>query len=356
MSFPSLKQLEPNIKDLNLIHRAEDKVKEAGYNLLKKITEIYDSRNVGLQVATTESLTTGLIMSSLVDLPIGGWAKYGCFGVYDTDAKRVFNSVQVDDVYTHTCAKEMAIGLLQNSNATFAISVTGNAMPYFSDLEKLGEVFIGVAGYIKNDKGTQIVYETRSVNNCLQVGDHIGKLIQTKCNQWYSAQPDKNTYAPREMTASISRLIRNYTAFLAMNFAVEFLDKTELIVPEFIKTQKAKNAQKEGERHREIPVPKYLKSLGEICLNTGGGECDLHSSDYGGRWGTFEFVPDASGSGESKDAVASVPSVQPISKKRRLPLPQVLRSVTQGGGRRHRKKTRKRRKKKSKKKKSKKRN
>ena len=65
-----------------------------------------------------------------------GWCKYGCFGVYDTDAKRVFNSVKVDDVYTHTCAKEMAVGLLKNSNATLAISVTGKCYALFSDLEK----------------------------------------------------------------------------------------------------------------------------------------------------------------------------------------------------------------------------
>ena len=43
-----------------------------------------------LQIATSESLTAGSIMSILVDIPWGGFLKYGCFGVYDTDAKTRF--------------------------------------------------------------------------------------------------------------------------------------------------------------------------------------------------------------------------------------------------------------------------
>ena len=84
-------------------------------------------------------------MSTIVDIPWCGWAKYGYTGVYDTDAKRVFNGVGVDDVYTQRCAKEMAVGLLKNSNATIALAVTGNAMPDPDKVQKLGEVFIGVA-------------------------------------------------------------------------------------------------------------------------------------------------------------------------------------------------------------------
>ena len=168
MNFPDLNSIIPSQKDLQLIYKLEVLVLKHGHKLLKTITEISDNRGVDLQIATSESLTAGLIMSSLVHLPIGGWAKYGCFGVYDTDAKRVFNNVIVDDVYSHTCAKEMVTGVLNNSNATIAISVTGNAMPYFNDLKKLGEVFIGIAGYIQEQNGDiKIIYQTRSINNCL---------------------------------------------------------------------------------------------------------------------------------------------------------------------------------------------
>ena len=64
-----------------------------------------------IQIATSESLTGGLIMSTLVDIPFGGQHKYGSTVVYDTNAKRVLNNVTVEDVYTHRCAMEMAIGL-----------------------------------------------------------------------------------------------------------------------------------------------------------------------------------------------------------------------------------------------------
>jgi nicotinamide mononucleotide (NMN) deamidase PncC len=64
--------------------------------------------------------------------------KYGAFSVYNTDAKRVFLGLRVENVYTRRCAKEMAEGILKNSNATIGIAVTGNAMPYPENKEMLG--------------------------------------------------------------------------------------------------------------------------------------------------------------------------------------------------------------------------
>ena len=66
-----------------------------------------------LSLATAESLTRGLIFSTLVDMPLGGSTKYGCFSVYDTDAKRIFLGVNAGDLYTHRCATEMAVGVLK---------------------------------------------------------------------------------------------------------------------------------------------------------------------------------------------------------------------------------------------------
>ena len=209
MSFPSLEDLKMADKDNEIIVEMEDKVLESGHKLLKTVTKKLDE-DIVLQIATSESLTAGLIMSSLVKLPVAGWAKYGCFGVYDTDAKRVFNSVTVDDVYTHMCAKEMAIGMLKNSTATFAISVTGNAMPYFDNLNKLGEVFIGIASYGENDT---ILYTTKSINSCL---DNEQSDFGKKCKLWIKSQPDSQSFAKRSDTAAISLLVRLYTAHAAM--------------------------------------------------------------------------------------------------------------------------------------------
>lgn len=126
------------------------------------------------QIVTCESLTGGLIFSTLVDIPIGGIHKYGCLGVYDTDAKRTFCAVSVDDVYTHECAREMAIGALVNSNATISIAVTGNAMPDQTndeDMKKLGEVFIGVATYITEKKSNN--------DNIMYYSDEVNKFDET---------------------------------------------------------------------------------------------------------------------------------------------------------------------------------
>ena len=83
--------------------------------------------------------------------------------MYDTNVKRVLNNVTVEDVYTHRCAMEMAIGLLHNTNASLAISVTGNSVPLNKDVHRLGEVFIGVAGYVADGS---MIYSTMVHNSC----------------------------------------------------------------------------------------------------------------------------------------------------------------------------------------------
>jgi PncC family amidohydrolase len=147
---PTFESLLPtNEKMVNQMKREAQK---SAYNLLILLNKQNQNkwRNnsyVGHQVATAESLTAGLITSTLVDIPFGGYLKYGCFGVYDTDAKRTFIGVKNEDVYTHKCAKEMAIGTLKNSNATISIAVSGNAMPLNEDYKRLSETFISIAGY-----------------------------------------------------------------------------------------------------------------------------------------------------------------------------------------------------------------
>lgn len=265
--IPKFKDIIISDTNNKLINKIENKALKVAYKLL---TKVYGT---DIQIATSESLTAGLIMSTLVKIPWAGWHKYGCFGVYDTDAKRVFNSVEVDDVYTHTCAKEMAIGLLKNSNATLAIVVTGNAMPYKTDLEKLGEVFIGIAGY-KSE--TEIIYTTKSINSCFGKSQNT---IYKQCRNWIKNHDDSK-YPSRNDTAAISLLIRYYTTYYVLLECIKFVDSNKLYSPSFITKQKEDNKSINGEcYHNNIPDPKY-PNIGQLkitCTNT-KDNCELSNS------------------------------------------------------------------------------
>ena len=231
---------------------------KSGFNLLLELSRYKDINGNNLQIGTSESLTSGLIMSTLVDIPFGGYLKYGCFGVYDTNAKRVFNCVSVKDVYTHKCAGEMAIGVLKNSNATLAVSVTGNSMPFNTDIEKLGEVFIGVAGY---DQSGKIIYVTKSINACI---DNNIKEFKNSCKKWYSTIVDSagKKFNDRSDTTTLSQEIRYYTAQKAYEFAVEFVQKFNPQAPQVVIDRK-----KDIEEGRLI-IPNKFEFGGEgQCLN-----------------------------------------------------------------------------------------
>ena len=181
-------------------------------------------------------------MSTLADIPFGGWMKYGCLGVYDTDAKREFLGVKVDDVYTHRCAKEMAIGALTNSNASLAIAVTGNAMSTPRNVHQLGEVFIGIAGY---NKDGIIIYETSVINACNDIDSDFKEL----CFNWYEIMSQKTIAEQKNfpalwLTANISQSIRYYTTYIALKKCLEFVEKNSTILdsPRFLKERKDINS------------------------------------------------------------------------------------------------------------------
>jgi nicotinamide mononucleotide (NMN) deamidase PncC len=279
MDFPDFEDFKITPYQKQIIEKIEVKVEEAAYNLLKIVNQTYLSSGVELQIATSESLTGGLIMSSLVNMPIAGKFKYGCFGVYDVDAKRVFNSVKVDEIYSHRCAKEMAIGLLKNSNATFAISVTGNAMPYFDNLDRLGEVFIGIASYGMHDNKLKILYSTYSINACNDTDENDFKNL---CKTWLKSQPSVSYYPSRKDTSTINRLVRNYTAYIAMKKSVDFITENNnmLFTPPFIAKRKEKNNEKKGCEHYNIPLAKYSEPLLlEVCTSN-NTLCNASKSCY----------------------------------------------------------------------------
>jgi nicotinamide-nucleotide amidase len=266
MSTPTFESLlpaeTPELSQLKLqAHRA-------AYDLLVELNKRAE-KDKWLQVCTSESLTAGLIMSTLVNIPWGGYLKYGCFGVYDTDAKRVFNHVTVDNVYTHRCAKEMAVGILRNSNASIAIAVTGNAMPLNEHAEMVGEVFISIAGYRTVGDKTQIIYITKSINACI---DSDVEGFKSLCKIWYNTIRKNSKYNPRDRTALMSQEIRYYTTYVALQLCTEFIQMNNPIVPDFVWARKTQNDEKSLQNnHVIIPENKFPDSFDEVCVN--GAAC-----------------------------------------------------------------------------------
>ena len=264
---PSFKSLIPKERNEKIINRMKKEAQLSAYNLLILLNKENQNKwnnnvYVGHQVATSESLTAGLLTSTLVDIPFAGYLKYGCFGVYDTDAKRTFIGVKNEDVYTHKCAREMAVGTLKNSNATISIAVSGNAMPVNEDYKRLSETFISIAGY-KDDK--TIVYTTKSVNSCMDTYDSEFKKM---CMSWYTTiNIDKKRYNDRSLTALISQCIRYDIVRIALDLAYQFIKENELVVPSFIEERKVKNKN-------ILPSDKYPVSISEECVETDGGDCE----------------------------------------------------------------------------------
>ena len=172
-----------------------------------------------VNVVTAESLTAGMIVKTLVDIPGYGATVYGGFSVYDTDAKRKYLSVKTKGVYSHETARQMALGALINSRAMVSIAVTGNAMPYPENKEMLGDVFIGVAIRTK-----RIAIDTTKVVIC--------SLISNVCKEWKSLNIPEDTrtgvdrkYAAFQYTSLIADFIRYKTVEYACSFAKEMLIK-----------------------------------------------------------------------------------------------------------------------------------
>lgn len=250
--FTTTNSLSTNLDD---IHASTLQARASAIHLLNQLQGIYDTKKVHHQIATSESLTAGLIMSTLVDIPYGGWYKYGGFIVYDTDAKRVFNGVAVEDVYTSQCAKEMAVGVLKNSNCSIALSVTGNAKPPQHHEDTLGEVYIGVAGYL--DEHT-IIYDTKKINGC-----EMGILME-KCDAWKHASKRTFKDPPAEfyLTFEMSTLLRIITVREALNFCSEFVEqfKGVLVTPSYILELDAKRPDESPlSRRRLNPMPSKFK-------------------------------------------------------------------------------------------------
>ncbi|MCX6691449.1 MAG: CinA family protein [Methanoregula sp.] len=203
------------------------------YNASHEFLESIKTRQ--LNVVTAESLTGGMISSSLVDVPFYGSYIYGGFATYDSDAKRQFLGVRTGDVYTKECSLEMAIGALEHSRALVGIAVTGKAGPVEKDdLDSLGVVDVGVS--IRTDKaaaGSDIPADpsfpqtftsvSRRINTC---GDDGHQATRDVCEKYKieAASSDKG-YVSSGVLQLVRKLIRQDTVINAVRIGQDHVEQ-----------------------------------------------------------------------------------------------------------------------------------
>jgi len=181
-----------------------------------------------LNIITVESVTGGLIASTLVDIPSYSACVYGGFVVYDSDAKREFIDVKIKSVYTQTCAKQMAEGALRNSRAMCAIAVSGQSGGYDdTDEIYLGNIDFGFS--IRKPNGLEFHTVTKRVQlcedknikeSCMEYKRRLNILhTQQKCNELspYKTPLTNDLY-------TIRKLIRTLCVEYACQFAIESLN------------------------------------------------------------------------------------------------------------------------------------
>ena len=104
----------------------------------------------GLTCATCESLTGGMICSTLVDVPGASRVVRGGLVTYQTDTKTLLAGVDTGLIAAHgvvsaEVARAMAEGARRRVQADIAVSATGMASPGSPDEPPAGTVFVGVS-------------------------------------------------------------------------------------------------------------------------------------------------------------------------------------------------------------------
>ncbi|AQL51377.1 damage inducible protein CinA [Corynebacterium pseudotuberculosis] len=118
---------------------------------LKGATQVIaELKRRGESLAACESLTAGLYMASLADVPGASAVLKGGFVTYATSLKHALAGVEqsiLDEFgpVSSQCAVAMAEGARLCCNASWGISLTGVAGPEQQAGHPVGEVWIGVA-------------------------------------------------------------------------------------------------------------------------------------------------------------------------------------------------------------------
>lgn len=106
----------------------------------------------GLTIGTAESLTGGMIASSLASVPGASRALLGGIVSYDPRVKRDLLGVPQEildspGAVSEACARQMALGAKAALGADVAVSATGLAGPRGGTAQTpVGTVFLGIAG------------------------------------------------------------------------------------------------------------------------------------------------------------------------------------------------------------------
>lgn len=105
----------------------------------------------GSTAATAESLTAGLVVASLADVPGASSMLRGGVVSYATEVKAALLGVSEDLLreagsVDPEVARQMAVGARAACGADYAVSTTGAAGPEPHDGKPVGTVFVGLAG------------------------------------------------------------------------------------------------------------------------------------------------------------------------------------------------------------------
>ena len=124
-------------------------------NIFDVAKEVFNLASLNkVLIASAESCTAGMLSSAITDIP-GSSAVFECGFVTYSDISKVKllsvnkNTIDCYGAVSEEVAGEMAIGALNNSKASLAISITGIAGPGGSDIKPEGMVCFSIA--MKNE-------------------------------------------------------------------------------------------------------------------------------------------------------------------------------------------------------------
>lgn len=111
-----------------------------------RVRDLFVTR--GMTLALAESVTGGLIASTLTSAPGASGYFHSSIVSYSPDAKERFLGVDTglpEGIVSAECARKMAEGALGATGADVALSTTGNAGPEVLEGKPVGLVFAAVA-------------------------------------------------------------------------------------------------------------------------------------------------------------------------------------------------------------------
>ena len=118
------------------------------FNIAKEIVDL--ARLNETVIASAESCTGGMLSSAITEIP-GSSAIFECgFVTYSNNSKIELLSINKDTLNSYGAvseevAGEMAVGAINNSKASLAISITGIAGPGGSNIKPEGMVCFAIA-------------------------------------------------------------------------------------------------------------------------------------------------------------------------------------------------------------------